>query len=317
MKILLFSALLFCAALVACNDETRGTDQADTTDTDDDLQWDLLPDDSGDDATADTAGDVTVDTDDEPVEEPPTDLVVDTTEDMGRDIPEDQIFEVDGEAFRYVELTPACWHAPHIVTAGGSFPIALLGQTATCVTFEHVELDVDGTDVTVRLIGLERLDGECPHCIETYIGMIYFEAPNPGGYTITIAGESRLTGATGGLIGELECQDDCPEPQLESADWTLYHFSSNELGGACGPTQTDFSLVQFSGSCHDYTLTNEDWSSPTQVKHCNDGEIYFGGGMPYSVDATVCEDATWISPQIILGINNDSADDSLFILSRR
>ena len=86
MKILLFSAQLFCAALVACNDETRGTDQADTTDTDDDLQWDLLPDDSGDDATADTAGDVTVDTDDEPVEEPPTDLVVDTTEDMGRDI---------------------------------------------------------------------------------------------------------------------------------------------------------------------------------------------------------------------------------------
>ena len=307
---------MVCAVLFACDDDSGSADSADTTATDDDLQWDLVPGDSGDDTAEDATRDVTADMPEEQPDEPATDPPTDTVEDTGRDTPADQIIEADGETFRYVELTPACWHAPHIVTAGGSFPIAVLGQTASCVSFDHAEIEADGVDIEVRLIGREDLDGECPHCIETYIGLVYLEAPNPGGYTISIAGEQRMTGATGGLIGDLVCQDDCPQPQLESSDWTLYHLSSNELGGACGPTQTNFSLVQFSGSCHDYTMSNEDWSFPTQVKHCNDGEIYFGANVPYSVDATVCEDATWISPYIILGINNDS-EDSLFILSRR
>ncbi len=214
-----------------------------------------------------------------------------------------------------VELVPSCVHAPYLVGAGGSFPLAVFGEIG-CAWFDLVDVRVDGFDIDVTLIGSADPAQSCPQLevcpgdMWTYIGLIWLPAPNPGPYTITVADAFVLqVVASGGIIEEPACQDDCAYPPLEGTNWTLSHLSSWEVAGSCGGYLNAVSDLIFDGSCQNYTVVNEDWTFPTQALHCNDGQIFFGTQAVYPADATVCPVTDPASPIRILGIANQGYGD--------
>lgn len=227
------------------------------------------------------------------------------------------------------ELTALCVHAPNVVGAGGPFPIAVYGQTG-CATFHHAEVQQDGFDVEVTLWGLvdplnpcEDHD-ECGPGTWIYTGLVWADAPNPGAYDVIVGGGHHATvGASGGIIGDPVCQDDCAWPELETYAWTLDHLTSDEAQGLCfGPgaptvVGTDMTI---SGACQDYLFIGEDWFDSGDAFYCNDGELLFGAGPPYQMEGTVCDtNVLGINDAImVLGIHHGwtdpSGDTTLFVL---
>ncbi len=229
-----------------------------------------------------------------------------------------------GEAM--VELTPLCVHAPHLVAAGGPFPVAIYGQTG-CASFDHAEVVQDGFDVQVTLWGLADSDpcdeyDACGPKSWVYTGLVWAEAPNPGAYTVTVAGAvTQIVGASGGIIAEPDCQDDCAGPELETYDWTLEALTGEPVTGDCfTPPGDPGTALNFEGACQDYVVSAEGWGVPAQVLHCNDGEVYFGDGAPYIIDARTCDPDPlgWVGETLMLGISQDWSDPSggtaLFLL---
>lgn len=220
-----------------------------------------------------------------------------------------------GEAM--VELTPGCVHAPHLVAAGGPFPVAVYGQ-AGCATYHHAEVVQDGFDVQITLWGLADSDPcdeqeACGAKSWVYAGLVWAEAPTPGAYTVQVGGFTQTVGATGGIVAEPECQDDCAWPELETYAWTLEMLGGEEIHGGCFPPPgAPGSAVAFEGTCQDFVVTGQDWSFPAQTLHCNDGELYFGSGAPYTVDARTCDPDPlgWTGEMIILGLSQGWTDPS-------
>ncbi len=218
-----------------------------------------------------------------------------------------------------VELTPLCVHAPHLVGAGSPFPVAIYGQTG-CAAFHHAEVEQDGVDVDITLWGTVDPLAPCeehdacgaPQWI--YTGLVWAEAPNPGPYNVTVAGVvHQIVGASGGIIAEPACQDDCAWPELETFAWSLDHLSGADVQGMCSPPdvpEIPGTKVLVTGGCQDFSFSGPDWPFPSQALHCNDGEVFFGGGAPYTVDARVCDmDPLGITTSILLlGIARDWSD---------
>ena len=111
-----------------------------------------------------------------------------------------------------------------------------------------------------------------------------------------------VTGATGGIIGEPACQDDCAAPELAASDWTFVHRSSQEVQTGCGDHYNVGSPLAFAGQCQDYSVQNPDWPFPIAARHCNDGQVLFGAEAPYFTDATVCE-LPWGGDHVLLGVS--------------
>jgi len=222
-----------------------------------------------------------------------------------------------------VELTALCVHAPHLVGAGGPFPVAIYGQTG-CATFHHAQVQQDGTDVDITLWGLvDPLDpcGDHDACGGQdwiYAGLVWAEAPNPGAYNVTVGGVvTQTVGATGGIVAEPACQDDCAHPELETFDWTTEILSEAPIQAGCADLpDLDWgpgTPVTFDGACQDYTVGGPSWTFPNQALHCNDGEVYFGGGAPYTVDARTCDPDPlgWTGEILLLGVSQGWTDPSL------
>lgn len=204
-------------------------------------------------------------------------------EDAGPDAPD------DGPRSRPVALVPSCVHVPALVGAGSFFPIAVLGETEGCVRWDRAEVSASGFDIEVRLVGVEDLVGPCPGCLETYVGLIWLEAPNPGPYTVRVAGRPAETVvASGGAYEDPVCSTACPAFNLGAAAWTLARVSAEDVRSSCGDYVNVGTPVSFAGSCREWTASGEDWTFPARALHCTDAELYFGPSAPYDVDATLC-----------------------------
>ena len=222
-----------------------------------------------------------------------------------------------GEAM--VELTPVCVHAPHLVAAGGPLPVAVYGQTG-CADYHHAEVVQDGFDIQITLWGLSDADpcdevDACGAQDWSYAGLVFAEAPNPGAYTVTVAGAvTQIVGASGGIIAEPACQDDCASPELATFDWTLEAMTDGAVTGDCMPPPGDpGSPVTFDGACQDFTVSGQDWDLPSHALHCNDSEVYFGNGAPYIVDARTCDPDPlgWTGEILLLGVAQAWTDPSV------
>jgi len=228
----------------------------------------------------------------------------------------------------FVKLTPLCVHAPGVVGAGGPFAVAVYGQTG-CAEFHHAEVKQDGFDVDITLWGLKDLTSPCAEhdaCGPTewiYAGLVWADAPNPGAYTVTVGGFKVIVGASGGIIGEPVCQDDCAWPELETYAWTLDHLTSKEVYGGCfGPEMPGVigSDMTVTGACQDYIFKGDEWTLDDDVFHCSDGALLFGSGPPYLTGGTVCDtNVLGINdPIMILGIHhgwtNPTDETELFVL---
>lgn len=229
-----------------------------------------------------------------------------------------------------VELQPDCVHAPSVVPAGGDFPIAIYGKPG-CNQFDHVDVVAEGENIEVTVWGTSNLLGVCPqdeNCeLEglTYAGLAWIPAPNPGAYTVTIGDNFvKTVGATGGLIDEPACQDDCAVPVLDAWDWTWLLDGSGDTEALCLQPGSDSYLgaaFSFTGGCGTFDVQAEGWPGPMQAVHCNDGYIFFGETAPYSVEATVCEPTGGAEPstKFMLGVRQKAFglgdDAALFLLS--
>lgn len=230
------------------------------------------------------------------------DAASDATDDAGPDLPPDAPPDAppdggpdaadapgDGPRTRPVALTPSCVHVPALVGAGGSFPIAVLGETAGCVTWDHAEVSASGFEIDVRLVGREDLAGPCPGCLFTYVGLIPLEAPNPGPYTVRVAGwPAETVVASGGAYEDPVCSTACPAFDLGDAGWTLARVSAGDVHSGCGDYRNVGTPVSFAGSCREWTASGDDWAFPARTLHCTEADLYFGASAPYDVDATLC-----------------------------
>ena len=228
----------------------------------------------------------------------------------------------------FVQLQPLCVHAPGVVGAGGPFAVAVYGRTG-CAEFHHVEVQQDGFEVEITLWGLKVPANPCAEhdaCGPEqwiYTGLVWADAPNPGAYAVTVGGFEVTVGASGGIIDDPECQDDCTWPELETYAWTLDHLTSDDVQGLCdGPgaptvVGTDMTIT---GACQDYIFSGEDWFAGGDAYHCSDGALLFGAGPPYVMEGTVCDtNVLGINDAImVLGINhgwtNPTEDTELFVL---
>lgn len=210
-----------------------------------------------------------------------------------------------------VKLDPLCVHFPAMVPAGTPFPVAVYGM-AQCAVYDHYEVTAEGTSYTVELFGTMPSWGLCiplETCSEeewVYSGIVWLEAPNPGAYTVTVGDFMGVVGATGGLIGEPACQDDCGTPLLENFAWLLKILSSDEIAGTCltpGSGQYVGTPMEVSGTCQNYSLGAILELPQMPLKHCNDGELFFGQAAPYWMDATVCGTNPMVDghPTVIVG----------------
>jgi len=204
-----------------------------------------------------------------------------------------------------VELTPFCSHVPYFLGAGGTIPVAVFGETTGCLTYDHAEVDVDGFDVSVRLVGHDLSGTVCPPCVWSYIGLVHVPAPVPGAYRIRVAGGPAATAiASGGVIEEPACQDDCAAPALEGIDWELVHVSTQDLAGGCAfPYQNASGAIDFVGSCQSYSVAGAAWVFPRAARHCDDGFVLFGEDAPYGVSASVCDHPYGESGRLLLGVD--------------
>ena len=222
-----------------------------------------------------------------------------------------------------VELTPLCVHAPHMVTAGGPFPVAVYGQTG-CAEFHHAEVQQDGADVDITLWGMVdpvnpcAAHDACGAQDWVYAGLVWAEAPSPGAYTVTVGGAvTQIVGASGGLIAPLACQDDCASPDLETFGWDMEVLSEGPVQGGCADLPSlDWgpgTPVVFDGACQDFSVSGQDWTFPTTALHCADGEVYFGDDVPYSVDARTCDPDPlgWTGEILLLGVSQAWTDPAL------
>jgi hypothetical protein len=207
-----------------------------------------------------------------------------------------------------VLLVPACVHAPRVVQAGGEFPLAVFGPIG-CAWFDRVDVAAVGFDIQVRLIGLASPDPDCPQLTGcayedwAYMGLVWLPAPDPGGYRVTVSDSVTVTvGASGGIIEEPACQDDCPPPDLSARPWSLVSRSEAPLSASCGGFRNDGRPVQFQGQCQDYTVQAEYWRYPTDVHHCTDDWLYFGMGPFFQAEASVCHSSDASAPPRLLGI---------------
>jgi hypothetical protein len=216
-----------------------------------------------------------------------------------------------------VKLKPLCVHAPSMVGAGQPFPVAIYGELG-CSTFDRVEVTATPWGRTfeyeITVWGKDSLTGVCqPYevCeLQSWIfsGLVWLEAPNPGPYKVKVGDSFTVdVGASGGLISEPACQDDCAEPLLEDWDWTLGRITSQDVTGECFSTGSpgfQGEPVTFDGTCQDYSIQVTGWSFPEKLKHCTDGRVLFGDAAPYWTEATVCPGNPNRQPQqqILLGI---------------
>jgi hypothetical protein len=80
-------------------------------------------------------------------------------------------------------------------------------------------------------------------------------------------------------------------PLLENFAWMLKTISAEEIAGFCLTPEADEYVgvgLDVTGACQDYVLAPVLELPEMKIKHCNDGEVYFGASAPYWMDATVC-----------------------------
>jgi len=221
-------------------------------------------------------------------------------------------------------MVPLCVHIPTVVPAGGSFPVAIYGE-AGCDTFDYIEVTANGAgdEYNITVWGLSDLLGVCtPYEVctleqWTYSGLVLLDAPNPGAYKVTVADKwSKMVGATGGLIDEPECQEDCAAPELSAWDWTFLKLSPDDVVGECFTDESEGYMgtpIEFSGLCQEFTVVSDDWDYPAQAYHCGDGHILFGTEAPYWAEATVCDGNPSVQPayKVVLGAAQGVLDPDL------
>lgn len=211
-----------------------------------------------------------------------------------------------------LELEPLCVHVPTVVGAGQPFAVAVYGLLG-CSSFDHYEVDTAGTEFSITLYGTASADPDCPplaFCQNnqwSHLGLIWLEAPNPGTYTVKVGSQfTAQVGATGGIIGEPNCDDACPQPALENYDWTLRALTDAPLLAQClEPGNDDYQdeALAITGACQNYTLGSVGELPEMPVKHCTDGHLLFGGPAPYWMEGTVCGSDPLVDghPPVILG----------------
>jgi hypothetical protein len=215
-----------------------------------------------------------------------------------------------------VELDPLCVHVPSVVQAGQAFAVAVYGETG-CMVFDHYEVDTVGTTHNVTLFGKTQQWAECPPadtCSSEswiYSGLIWLDAPNPGGYVVNIGTFSGEAGASGGIIGEPECDEDCAFPALSDYIWTMLQLSEESIAGIClSPDQETYigETMNLDGTCPDYTLASFMELPDIPATHCTEDRLLFGAQAPYWMEATKCGSNPMVDGHlpIILGTIQDS-----------
>jgi hypothetical protein len=228
-----------------------------------------------------------------------------------------EAWQCAGCAEELIELEPTCVHVPSVVQAGEPFAVAVYGLPG-CSIFDHYEVDSNGTEYQITLYGTASADPDCPplaFCEApawTYLGLVWLDAPNPGAYTVKVGNSfTGVAGATGGIIDEPACQDDCASPALENYDWTLDVLTNTPLLGQCLESDNGIFYglpLAMTGECQDYVLGEIIDLTQVPAKHCNDGHIIVGTQAPYWMEGTVCGTDPIIDghPTVILGTIQDS-----------
>ncbi len=211
-----------------------------------------------------------------------------------------------------VELEPLCVHVPSVVGAGQPFAVAVYGPLG-CSNFDHYEVDTVGTEFTVTLYGTASPDPDCPplaFCGDnqwSHLGLVWLEAPNPGSYTVKVGSQfTAQVGASGGIIGEPNCDDACGQPALEDYDWTLRALTGAPLLAQCLEPDSEYyqdETLDISGACQSYTLGPVGELPQMPITHCTDGHLLFGSQAPYWMEGTLCGGAPLIEGYlpVILG----------------
>jgi len=217
-----------------------------------------------------------------------------------------------GCADELVALEPVCVHVPSVVQAGEAFAVAIYGLPG-CSIFDHYEVDSNGTEYEITLYGTASADPDCPPLAFcegpawSYLGLVWLDAPNPGAYTVKVGDNFiGVAGATGGIIDEPPCQDDCASPALENYDWTLDVLTDTPLLGQCLEPDNGIYYglpLVINGECQDYILGEIIDLTQVPAKHCSDGHIIVGPQAPYWMEGTVCGSDPLIDghPTVILG----------------
>ncbi len=202
-----------------------------------------------------------------------------------------------GCAEELIELEPVCVHVPSVVQAGEAFAVAIYGQPG-CSSFDHYEVDTNGTEYQITLFGSASPDPDCPplaFCESdqwSYLGLVWLNAPNPGSYTVKVGKTfTAYAGASGGIIGEPNCDDACASPSLELYQWHMSALTAAPLLAQCiepGNEVYENAPLDFYGECQNYTLGAVLELPQIPLTHCTDGHLLFGAEAPYWMEATVC-----------------------------
>lgn len=203
---------------------------------------------------------------------------------------------------QYEEIQPSCIHVPYMVGAGTDVPIAVWAETTSCAQFDHVDVAVDGSKVTVKLMG-KKMEGPCPPCIFNYAGIIWVDPLDPGGYIVTVGDlPSQYVIASAGIIEEPACEDDCAEPL--NGGWTLTRRSVDlGLEVSCGGYQNMNSPASFDGGCEESTLACDQWDGPTDVRLCTETDVFFDITDPSkTTTASRCYGPWGMAEQMLIGL---------------
>ncbi len=217
----------------------------------------------------------------------------------------------------YVEIEPSCVHIPYMVQAGDAWPIAVFVETTSCAEFDHVDMDLQGSNLKIKIMGLKN-DWACPPCIFNYVGMLWMEDLIPGGYTVQVgSAPAQYMVASGGDIPAPNCTGVCA-PSLGDG-WTLTRISGDgNLSLGCGDYQNLSSSATFVGDCNDHTLVCDEWTGPTKMSHCTASSLFFDVDAPpfYGTTATRCTGPWSLSEEMIIGTLIMDMSTEMFIIER-